>query len=59
MNDDRHDVTITSNQYSVISLECSCGWIMERPGKFLDRYEPWAVREIVDISNAHLTEATT
>ena len=59
MLSENHAITVHCNNLDVVSLECACGWQMDRPGEWPDQYDPWPVREIVNLSNRHLTEMTS
>jgi len=57
--DEPHNMSVTASEEDVVYIECSCGWLVARPGSGSDRMAPWSVREIVNISNSHLTAASS
>lgn len=59
IEDELHDLVIIATTSGLNVLECSCGWRMNRPGAYPSNYSPWPVRDIVDVSNSHLTAVTS
>ena len=59
MMSEAHNLAVSASDQEIVYLECSCGWLISRPGTGSDQYAPWSMREIVDISNSHLTAVTS